>query len=248
MDEDRALDLTEALDRHSLVQLDRTDLGPRCRTLETVRTFVAERLAARPDAAQIQRRHADYYQALAEQADRPLRGLGQREWVERLEAEAGNLAAAVRWYLAHDARPLPHLLRVLWPFLSQRDHLDEARVWVEQLLPTTDSLDHHPRAELLWTAAVTAREIGDDPGALAARQRLAPLLSGIDDPYLHAASQLAMAWTAPIAGDLDGALRDALASLEEFRARTSPSEPLRPVSRAALWRRPSVATTTRCTT
>jgi hypothetical protein len=32
-------------------------------------------------------RHADHHQALAEQADRPLRGVGQREWVERLEAE-----------------------------------------------------------------------------------------------------------------------------------------------------------------
>jgi hypothetical protein len=44
--EGRALDVTEALARHSLVQLDRTGDGPRCRMLETVRVFVAERLAA----------------------------------------------------------------------------------------------------------------------------------------------------------------------------------------------------------
>jgi predicted ATPase len=218
LDEDQALDLTEALERHSLIQLDRTDLGPRCRMLETVRVFVAERLAARPDAVQIQRRHADHYRALAEQADRPLRGVGQREWVERLETEAGNLAAAVRWYLAHDPRPLPHLYRILWPFWSQRDHLGEARAWIHRLLPTADSLDPQVRAELLWTVAVTAREMGDDQAALAARDRLAPLLAGIDDPYVHAAVQLSMAWTSPIVGDLGGALREALASLDEFRA------------------------------
>ena len=78
LDEDRALDLTEALARHSLVYLDPAGDGPRPRMLETIRAFVAERLAARPDAAEVERRHADYYRALAEQADRPLRGAGQR--------------------------------------------------------------------------------------------------------------------------------------------------------------------------
>jgi hypothetical protein len=54
------------------------------------------------------------------------------------------------------------------------------------------------------------------------RQRLAPLLEGIADPYLHAASQLAMAWTSPIVDDLDGALREASASLEELRGQAEP--------------------------
>jgi tetratricopeptide (TPR) repeat protein len=197
--------------------------------LETIRVFVAERLAARPDATEIGRRHADHYRGLAERADRPLRGVGQplgsasqSEWVERLQAEAANLAAAVEWYLAHDPGPLPHLFRVLWPFWSQRDHLGEARAWIAQLLPSADALDVHARAELLWTVLVTAREVGDDATALAARQRLAPLLDGIQDPYLHAATQLAMAWTSPILDDLDGALREASASLEEFQGQAEP--------------------------
>src|SRR4029077_15617924 len=44
LDEDEALELTEALARHSLIQLDHTGLGPRCRMLETVREFISERL------------------------------------------------------------------------------------------------------------------------------------------------------------------------------------------------------------
>ena len=74
LEEDRALELAEALARHSLVYIDSTQLGYRPRMLETVREFVAERMAARPDAAEIGRRHAGFYRALAEQADRPLRG------------------------------------------------------------------------------------------------------------------------------------------------------------------------------
>jgi tetratricopeptide (TPR) repeat protein len=222
LDEDRALDLSEALARHSLIYLDSTGPGPRSRMLETIRAFVAEHLAARPDAAQIQRRHADHYQALAEQADRPLRAAGQHEWLERLQAEAGNLAAAVRWYLAHDPAQLPHMFRVLWLFWSLRDHLAEARAWVDQLMPAADSLEPQDRAELHWTAAVTANRTGDRAAALAASQRLRSLLAEIDNPYLHAVSRLAIGWASAVAGDSDGAIRQESASLEELRALDEP--------------------------
>jgi predicted ATPase len=104
--EDRALDLSEALVRCSLIQLGSTgsELDPRLRMLNVIRGFVAERLTARPDAAEIGRRHADYYRTLAERADRPLRGLDQAHAAGELEADAANLAAAVGWYLARDPR------------------------------------------------------------------------------------------------------------------------------------------------
>lgn len=70
---------------------------------------------------------------LAEQADLPLRGRGRREWLGRLQAEAGNLAVAVRWYLAHDRGLLPHLFRVLWLFWSRLDLEREAWPWVAQV-------------------------------------------------------------------------------------------------------------------
>ena len=220
--EDRALELSEALARHSLVYLDSTQLGPRTRMLETVREFAAERLAARPDAAEVGRRHAGFYRALAEQADRPLRGAGPGEWLERLDAEAGNLAAAVRWYLARDPGPLPHLFRVLWLFWLQRDLEGQARSWVEQFRHAAGPLDLQASAELALVEAVIAVHTGDDTAALAARQRLAPLLAGIRNPFLRAACQLAMAWSLPIVGDLDGALREAAASLEELGGQDEP--------------------------
>jgi predicted ATPase/class 3 adenylate cyclase len=222
LDDDRTLGLLEELARHSLIQLDSTGPGPRCRMLETVRAFLAERLAARPDAGEIQRRHADYYRALAEQADRPLRGAGQSEWLERLQAEALNLAAAVTWYLAHDPAPLPHLFRILFPFWSARDHQAEARPWINRLLDAAAPFDSQARAELAWTAAATATEVGDDAAALAARRRLEPLLNQIRDPFLHAICQLGMAWTSPMTGDFEAALREASASLEQFRSQDEP--------------------------
>jgi predicted ATPase/class 3 adenylate cyclase len=222
LEEDRALELSEALARHSLVYLDSTEPGPRSRMLETVREFVAERLAIRPDATEIQHRHANYYRVLAEQADPLLRRAEQGEGAGRLQAEAGNLAAAVRWYLAHDLEPLPHLFRILWTFWELQDHLGEVHAWAGQLLPTAGTLDPQARAELLWTAAVTAVEVGDDPAALSARQRLGPLLDQVGDPFLRALCHLALAWTSTIAGDVDGALREASASLDELRGQDAP--------------------------
>jgi predicted ATPase len=221
LNEDTALELSEALAQHSLISV---DSGPdaRSRMLDTIRAFVTEKLAARPDAAQIHRRHADYYRALAEQADPALRGPGHGQWLERLDADVGNLAAAVRWYLSHDRGPLPHLLRVLWPFWFLRDHLNEARTWTDQLLPSADSLDAPARAELLCTAAVIALEIGDDSTALAARQRLAAMQDGIDDLLLHAIVRLAIAWASPITGDFNSSLLAASTALEELRSQGEP--------------------------
>jgi predicted ATPase len=220
--EERALELCEALARHSLVQSDSNDHGPRLRMLETIREFVAERLAARPDVAGIGRRHADHFRSLAEQADRPLRGIGQNEWAQRLEADAGNLAAAVRWYLANDPRPAPHLFRILVLFWSLQDHMSDARPWIDQLLPAAGSLGHQARAEVLWTAALNATDVGDDATARSARERLVPLLAGLGDPYLHAVCRFAIAGLSALLGDIPGALRVASASLEEFRGQDEP--------------------------
>jgi predicted ATPase/DNA-binding SARP family transcriptional activator len=173
-DEDRALELTEALARQSLIHIDITKLGPRARMLETVREFIQERLAARSDAAEVGRRHADYYRTLAEQADQPLRGTDRGYWLERLQAEEGNLAAAVRWYIACDTELLPHLFRVLWVLWLQQDLQREARPWVGQLLPEIGTLAPQPRGELAWTAAMLAINFGDDAAALAVRRSPAP--------------------------------------------------------------------------
>ena len=98
----------------------------------------------------------------------------------------------------------------------------EAGTWIGQLLRTAGSLAPQARAELLWAAAVMAVEVGDDTTALAARQQLPALAEAIDDPFLHAVSQLAIAWAAPITGDFGSAFRAASVALEELRSQDEP--------------------------
>jgi hypothetical protein len=227
--EDRVLELIDALAGHSLINLDATDHGPRPRMLDTIRKFVAERLAARPDLVEIQRRHADYYRTLAERADRPIRTFGPSDWLDRLKTERLNLAAAERWYLANDPEPLPHLfrvlspLRVLWPNWGVRDGLmEEAQSLIDQLLPGADSLDPQAQAELLSSAEVIALETSNAASAKETRDQLVPLLDKLADPYLQAVSELLNSWTSALSNDFDRALREAAASLERFRRQDEP--------------------------
>ncbi|MGY1747812.1 ATP-binding protein [Modestobacter sp. SYSU DS0511] len=229
LDEDRVLDLTESLARHSLIHVAVRPTGPRPRKLHPVRAFVAERLAARPDVDEVRRRHAEHYRALAESADRPLRGFRQRACAEVLVRESDNIVTAVRWHLAHDPAPLPHLFRVLspfrvlWPFLGLGDVIiGEARSWVAELLPTEDGLPAASRAELLSTALVSALEVGDATAVRATSERLAALIGEVEDPYLDAVSRLLLAWAAALVRDLDGARRGLRTALDRLRGLDEP--------------------------
>lgn len=222
--EDRTLDLLDTLAGHSLVSIDATPVGPRFRMLAAIREFAAEQLAAGPDLADVEQRHAQYFGALVEHTDRPAER--QAEWAERLRTEEGNLGVAIRWFFAHDIAPLPHILLVLcqnnWLFWQMRDRMHEGRAWIQELLLRADALEDRAHAEVLLTSAATAVEVGDDASAQAAVDAIERLHERVEDPYLASATELAVAWVLPIADDFDGALRAASSALDGFRAQDEP--------------------------
>jgi predicted ATPase len=218
--EDRTLDLLDALAGHSLVNVDATDAGPRFRMLESVRELAAERLAASADLADVERRHAEYFGALVENADWPAER--QAEWAERWRPDEENLRIAIRWFFTHDIAPLPHIFRILWLFWQMRGRMLEGRAWIDELRLRADTLDDRAQAELLFTSAVTAVEVGDDDGALAAVEGIELFEGRIDDPYLESAAQLAVSWILPIVDDFDGALQAASTARDGFRQQNEP--------------------------
>jgi tetratricopeptide (TPR) repeat protein len=218
--EERAFDLLDALAGHSLVTVEATDAGPRFRMSASVRELAAERLAAGADRADVERRHAAYFGALVENADWPAER--QAEWAERLRTEEENLRVAIGWFLVHDIAPLPHIFRILWLYWQMRGRMPEGRAWIDELQLRADTLDDRARAELLFTSAVTAVEVGDDDSALAAVDGLRRLEGHIGDPYLESAAQLALSWILPIVDAFDDALRAASRALDGFRRQREP--------------------------
>ena len=218
--EDRTLDLLDALAGHSLVGADATAAGPRFRMLTTVREFAAELLDAGGGRERAEPCHAEFFRSLAEDVHWPTER--QIDWVDRLRADEENIRAAVQWYFAHDVTPLPHLFRVLWLFWQMGDRMPEGRQWIDQLRRRADELADGEQAELLFNAAVTAVEVGDDDSALAAVEAIGQLDGRIEDPTLDSALQLAVSWTVPIRDDVDGALQAATAALAGFRRSNDP--------------------------
>ncbi|MHA4779137.1 AfsR/SARP family transcriptional regulator [Streptomyces sp. MSC1_001] len=92
---DEVLDLVTRLVARSLVVVVDGPTGPRYRLLESVAAYATERLHEMEDLTAVRDRHLRHYRALAEHAEPQLRGAGQRPWLARLDAEAGNLRSAL---------------------------------------------------------------------------------------------------------------------------------------------------------
>ena len=107
---------------------------PRFSMFETIREYALERLAALDEVPALRRQHAAYYVALAERAEPALRGPQQRAWLERLEAERGNVWAALDWSQAGTSGPSGvelgvRLVGALWQFLLVRGSYAEGQRW-----------------------------------------------------------------------------------------------------------------------
>jgi len=219
--DDGALDLLDALAGHSLVSVVASRSEPRFRMLTSVRQFAAELLGTGERRDRLERRHADYFRTLVEAVHWPSER--QVDWVERVRVDEENVRAAVRWFFDHDVTPLPHLFKVLWLFWQMGDRMPEGREWMDRLRRRADELESD--AEVLFTATVTAVEVGDDDSALAAVEAIRHIDEPIEDPALAAALQLAISWTAPILDDFEGALQAATDALDGLRRADDPLAP-----------------------
>jgi hypothetical protein len=114
------------------------------------------------------------------------------------------------------------VFRVLWLFWQMRDRMPEGRAWIEDLQAHAGELDERGRAELLFTSAVTAVEVGDDDRALATLDDLRRLRQDTADAYLENAAALALSWILPLEDDFVGSLEAAEAAYAGFREQGQP--------------------------
>src|SRR5215203_3276041 len=70
--------------------------------LETVREFGVESLQQSDEAGIIRQRHTAYFLALAERAEAKQNTIERDAWLDRLEAEQGNLHSALEWALEQE--------------------------------------------------------------------------------------------------------------------------------------------------
>jgi predicted ATPase/DNA-binding XRE family transcriptional regulator len=143
--------------------------------LEPVRQYAREKLEQSGEAGGYWRRHAAFYLTLAERAAPELLGLGQVEWLDRLERESGNLRAAISRSLdVGEPETAARFGQALLSFWWIRGYHREGRRWMEATLE--GSLPPALRIAALQVAGPMAYMQGDYPAA-EARHREALLLS-----------------------------------------------------------------------
>ncbi|MFI2509051.1 AfsR/SARP family transcriptional regulator [Streptomyces sp. NPDC018972] len=202
---DEVLDLVTRLVDRSLVVVVAGPTGPRYRLLESVAAYATERLHEMEDLTAVRDRHLRHYRALAEHAEPQLRGAGQRPWLDRLDAEAGNLRTAldeaVRRAGAGEPEEAVRLATALAWWWLLRGRLAEARRSLGAVLAVTDG-----PPELTSLHAAFALLTGD-PGAAAIAvdgHGPAPAFDAVPDPVRRARALWLCAFGLFSAGDAAG--------------------------------------------
>ena len=185
--EDRSiLDGLASLVDKSLLRQEQEVGQPRFTMLETIREYGQERLAEDGEADALHRRHAQYFLQRAEQAEPRLRGPAQAEVLERLDAEYGNLRAALDWAVGNgDAKLGLGICSALWRFWQFRGLYREGREQVARVLALPGAAvrsaerahaeacagrlafyqtDFEAAGALVESALSIQRELGDKPG------------------------------------------------------------------------------------
>ncbi|HEU0113928.1 MAG TPA: LuxR C-terminal-related transcriptional regulator, partial [Thermomicrobiales bacterium] len=118
------------------------DGAPRYLMLETIREYAGERLAASGEADATRAAHAAWFLALAERAQLAPIAPGHEPWLDRFEAERGNLRAALAWLAERGERgALLRLAAGLRWFWYVHGPYDEAREWLTRGLAAGDAAD-----------------------------------------------------------------------------------------------------------
>jgi predicted ATPase/DNA-binding NarL/FixJ family response regulator len=158
------LDLLGRLVDKSLVVAEAEAQGAvRYRMLEPIRQYARERLEESEEAEAIQRRHAEFFLALAEEAEPEVEGPQQAAWLERLEAEHDNLRAALSWSLerGEEAELGLRVAGALGQFWYLRGYLGEGRRWLEEALAKSSPASTAARANALHRLSFLAYLQGD---------------------------------------------------------------------------------------
>jgi predicted ATPase/class 3 adenylate cyclase len=184
MFEDLDLDVIDGLDSlvgKSLLTRSTTLGRPRLMMLDTIRQYAAAGLSASADHAALRERHAVYFEKVAGEAGTNVLNDDQRNHVERLYKEAGNIRGALQWALEQpDAEATGRFLEMLKWFWISRGLLTEATSWVNQAIKQVEPLgDTRAKAAVLnvagWITYVSGRYAAALEPAVEARRIFALL-------------------------------------------------------------------------
>lgn len=220
------LDTVASLIDKSLLQQAEQEGEIRLQLLETIREYALEQFVAKGEADAVGRAHADYYLALAEEAETKFGSSEQTTWANRLEREHGNVRTALSWLLDQgekhgSALALEKALRLggtLREFWKLHNHSGEGLRFLERALVRSQGLPVAMRAKALSAAGQMAYFQDDNDRAEALVEESLQLYRELGDTEGIALSLHHLERVARTKGDLSAARSRLLESLELWRS------------------------------
>ena len=174
------LEVLHVLADHSLIHLSARsspDVAGRCTMLETVREFGLDRLREAREEDAVRAAHTAWVVNLTERAQPHLLGPDERAWNDQLDAELGNLRAALTWSLDHDPTQALRIMGASHIFWAWRVPVSEGRRWLDLALEATRG-DSAVRMRALTAASLLAVAQGD---VQATQDHVSAVMIGGDD-------------------------------------------------------------------
>ncbi|MFC5677599.1 BTAD domain-containing putative transcriptional regulator [Aeromicrobium endophyticum] len=189
---ERTEELVESLTDKSLLVAVRGGT-PRFRMLETLREYGLERLVERGVVGEVRQAHLEHFLSVAEAGAVGLRGSGQLEALARLDADLGNIMAALRFAIdGGDRARAARFVTALGWFWSIRSQHQESFDWATTVLglPGTADAASEICTEALGIAGILAASQFDTGPDAAWREPVGRVLALWDEhepdhPVVH---------------------------------------------------------------
>ncbi|WP_442943404.1 ATP-binding protein [Nocardia sp. NBC_00565] len=180
------LDALSALVDKSILIREDTDGTVRFRMLETLQEFGRQKAEDDDEYPELARRHRDWCQRMALQAEKESIGPHQLQWIARLERELPNLRKALDFRLSEADESALRITAALYLFWTLRGRLSEGGRWLERALTHTTSSQSANRAKALCVAGEMAAMQGDLSATTDYVAQLQALAGQTADPRVRA--------------------------------------------------------------
>ncbi|MFE3280296.1 protein kinase [Nocardia sp. NPDC059239] len=213
------LDALAALVDKSILIREESGAVVRFRLLETVQEYGRQKIKEADEYTVLCRRHRDWYERLALNAEADWVGPRQLEWIARLERELPNLRKALEFSRSEaDAAGL-RTAAALYSFWVLSGLTSEGRRWCDRMLASACDAAVADRAKALFTSGVFAIDPGDLPAATGRVAELRALAEQTHDQTIAAQLAFADGYAALSSGDLARAGAQFNDAVEGFSAR-----------------------------
>ncbi|KAF0958011.1 protein kinase domain-containing protein [Rhodococcus sp. T7] len=177
--------VTSLVDKSILIR-EESGAVVRFRMLETVREYGREKLEQTGEYLPLRRRHQDWYQGLAVDAEADWISAHQLELISRLRREQPNIREALEFCVSDDPAAGLRTAAALFLFWLSQGLFSEGRRWLGRFLVTEGGTPTLDRVKALYAASVLAEVQGDLPAGAALIEEGRMLATQTGDPMMAA--------------------------------------------------------------